>query len=256
MPPLYLSSTSRALYRVFIAPYTSTPMQNPHTLPPPSKLLLPHTTIRTKVWKKDTQRHALSDAYILDNAIKSPYVNIVDTQSRFLQNIPINQAMRRFDSSLYHLVQVQPGRVDEFGQPDPNHLPTCKIISKADLRQQHKTKLDIQRKAAKGGVGKGAGIKNLELNWAIDGNDLRHRLEKMKGFLMEGRKVEVLLGPKRKGRQATMEECEKVLQKIREAVAECKGSGESKKPEGRVGGVVTLVFQGKKVEREEADVEG
>lgn len=90
----------------------------------------------------------------------------------------------------------------------------------------------------------------MELNWAIAGGDLRHRLEKMKGFLREGRKVEVLFGPKRKGRKATDAECQTVLKAVRDAVGGCKGSSEAKEPEGTVGGVLTMVFQGRAIEKE------
>ena len=93
-------------------------------------------------------------------------------------------------------------------------------------------------------------MKNLELNWGIDGNDLSHRLGKMKDFLREGRKVTLLLGPKRWRRVATPEECNRVLEKVRAAVDECKGARDVKEAEGKVGGVMTLTFMGQKAEKE------
>ncbi|ORX94719.1 hypothetical protein BCR34DRAFT_219602 [Clohesyomyces aquaticus] len=253
MPPLHLSGTSRALYRVFIAPSLSPALRiaankSPRTLTPSSLSLLPQTWIRPKVFKRDTQRHALSDTYTLDTAINSPTVNLVDLQGRFHAQVSLNDTLNSLDRSLYHILQVSPGKVDEFGRPGRSNPPTCKVISKMDLRQQHKLKLDIARKQARG-ISSGPALKNLELNWAIDENDLRHRLKKMTGFLKEGRKVEVLLGPKRRGRVATTTECQALLAKVRDAVAECKGAKESKEPDGKIGGVVTLVFEGKKVEK-------
>ena len=43
--------------------------------------------------------------------------------------------------------------------------------------------------------------KTIELNWAIDGNDLGHRLQRIKDFLGKGNRVEVMMAPKRKGRK-------------------------------------------------------
>ena len=120
-----------------------------------------------------------------------------------------------------------------------------------DLRAQHERKLETLRRQAKG-QSTGPSTKNLELNWAIAGGDLKHRLEKMKQFLGEGRKVEVLLGPKKRGKKASVEEAGGVLKAVREAVGECRGAHEVKR-EGEVGAVMTLVFEGKKVEKEEKE---
>lgn len=203
-----------------------------------------------KSYKKPAVRHALSDHFIYDAAIKSPRVNYVDTKGIYHANVPFTAAQSSFNRTTYHLVQLTPGKVDEYGQPDPDDLPTCKVISKMDLRAQHQKKLDLERRQARG-VGTGPAGKNLELNWAIAGGDLKHRLEKMKEFLKEGRKVEILFGAKRRGRVATKEECEGLMGKVREAVEECKGASQSKEPEGVVGGVLTMFFQGRKIEEKE-----
>jgi translation initiation factor IF-3 len=59
--------------------------------------------------------------------------------------------------------------------------------------------------------------------------------------------VEILLGPKRKGKKATEQEANAVMQAVKDAVAECKGASEVKS-EGTVGGVLTIVFEGRKIE--------
>lgn len=249
-----LTSTSRALYRVFVAPslVSATPRRvaNTHTHFA-SQLLLPRTTIRTRVFKKKdavrTSQTALQDHYTFDSAIEAPYVNIVEPDGRFRQNVQIDDALRSLNKVTQHLVLVAPGKpdaaVDMFGRAtNPTDLPTCKVFSKMELRQQLKTKLDIARRAAKG-VGAGLSSKEIELNWAIEKGDLGHRLEKMKGFLNEGRKVEVILGPKHRGRVATTEECETLMRAIRDTVDECKGAAEVKEPEGVIGKIMTMVFE-------------
>jgi len=250
MPPTHLSSTSRALYRVFVLPSLRTPTTIPlcyapaFTRPYPSQYLpvtSSHTSIRTKSYTRDTQRHALTDHYVLDTAIEADRINYVDHDGKYYPDIVLREALDETDRTKYYLVQVAPGLVDAFGNADPDNLPTCRVVSKMELRMQHTRKMDIERRQARGPV-----VKNLELNWAIAGGDLKHRLGRLQDFLRQGRKVEVLLGPKKRGRTATEEEASGVLRAVRDAVAECKGAAEVKE-EGTTGGVLTLVFQGKKI---------
>jgi translation initiation factor IF-3 len=266
MPPTHISGTSRALYRVFIAPTLRTPTSIPllwapafashpsYPSSPPS--LTSHTTIRTKVYKKDVARHALTDHYVLDSAIRSNRINFVDDQGNFHPNMPLADALFKVNKTTHYLMQVTPGSVDEYGNQDPNDLPTCRTITKMALREQHQKKLDTARRQAKG-LGVGPTPKHLELNWAIGGGDLKHRLGKLQEFLLEGRKVEVMLAPKKGGRQGTEEEANKLVKAVTETALECRGTKEVKS-EGDVGGVLTLTFEGgkeelkkKKAEKEE-----
>ncbi|EMD90729.1 hypothetical protein COCC4DRAFT_127220 [Bipolaris maydis ATCC 48331] len=261
MPPTHISGTSRALYRVFIAPSlrttTSIPLlyapafaplvSGPTSLASSTPSLTSRTSIRTKKYTKDTRRHAISDYYIIDNAIEAERINLVDENGTFHNDVPTEEALTSYDKVTHHLVQMTPGKVDEYGELDPENLPTCRVISKIDLRAQHERKLETLRRQAKG-QGAGPISKSLELNWAIAPGDLKHRLESLKRFLKEGRKVEVLMGPKKKGRKATPEEADAVIKAVRDAVGECKGAREGKS-EGQVGGVMTVVFEGRKVEK-------
>jgi translation initiation factor IF-3 len=256
MPPTHISGTSRALYRVFVLPNlrttTSIPLLYAPAFAPSSQnssqtpSIVSHTTVRTKTYTKDTQRHALSDYYVLDSAIRSPRINFVDENAKFHPDVPLQDALFKVNKTTHHLVQMSPGKVDEYGNQDPDDLPTCRVISKMALREQHQRKLETLRRQAKG-QSTGPAQKNLELNWAIAGGDLKHRLGRLKEFLREGRKVEILLGPKRKGRKATEQEADAVMKAVRDAVTECKGASEVKS-EGTVGGVLTIVYEGRKIE--------
>ncbi|KAL6711441.1 hypothetical protein ACN47E_004375 [Coniothyrium glycines] len=146
----------------------------------------------------------------------------------------------------HHLIQLTPGGVDAAGYPDPEDPPVCREVTKIDLRAKHQRKLDILRRQQQG-QGAGPAMKNMELNWAIAAGDLKHRLEKLKGFLKEGKKVEVLFGPKRKGRRASEEESRATLKHVTDAVEECKGA-KAVKRDGVLGGIMTVVFEGRKVE--------
>ncbi|KAF2269784.1 hypothetical protein CC78DRAFT_528952 [Lojkania enalia] len=250
MPSIHISSTSRALYRVFIAPHVRSPFRGTaHTLPNPAPL--PWISIRTIAFKKDTARHALSDHFTLDRAINEDVINLVDADNNFRPNIPMH--LVRWNRTTHHLMLLQARPVDKYGHPYPDKLATCKIVTKIELRRRLEKALEAERKRAKGNTSAGPSQKTLELNWAIGANDLKHRLEKMKAFLKQGRKVEVMLGPKRRGREATREECENVLKSIQSVVVECKGATEIKqRREGAVGGVMTIVFQGAKTEENNA----
>ncbi|KAH9865998.1 hypothetical protein J1614_008562 [Plenodomus biglobosus] len=269
MPRTHISGTSRALYRVFVAPNIRAsssipllyapafaPSYAPSAFSAPS--LNPRTTIREKKYTKETRRQALSDYYVMDRAIQAEYINLVDANGTFHKDVSLDDALKAFDKVTHHLVQLTPGKVDGLGNVDPDNLPTCRVTSKIDLRAQHQRKLDIERREAKG-QGAGPLGKSLELNWAISGGDLKHRMDRLKEFLMEGRKVDITLGPKRRGRKATEEEAAAVMQAIRDAVAECKGAT-TKSVDGPVGGVMVIVIEGPKVQedkkmREEKKIE-
>ncbi|KAF2452012.1 hypothetical protein P171DRAFT_426416 [Karstenula rhodostoma CBS 690.94] len=252
MSRYHLSCTSRALYRVFVAPNLAPRLQIPLRCAPTfsrNTALLPVTSVRTKVGgprKAPAIRQALSDIYTFDNAIDADVINLIDQNGTFIPNVFFNDAMRKFNRVTHHLLLISEGQVDEFGEPDPEHLPTCKIITKIDLRNQYNRKIEVARK-----LEKGPSTKNLELNWAIAGGDLKHRLEKLNDFLKDGKKVEVLFKPKKRGKKATEAEAKSVLKAVTDVVDDCKGAGEVKR-EGDVGGTLTVVLQGTKLQETNA----
>lgn len=128
------------------------------------------------------------------------------------------------------LVIVQPS--DEPGKP-----PICKIIDKKEMYNKEKERKKKLKSSATS--------KTIELNWALDGNDLKHRIVRMQEFLGKGYKLEVVLAPKRKGRVATEEEAEELLRNIRAAVEEVKGSRETATMSGTLLATATLFFEGK-----------
>ncbi|KAH7380532.1 hypothetical protein DE146DRAFT_671775 [Phaeosphaeria sp. MPI-PUGE-AT-0046c] len=254
MPPTHLASTSRALYRTFVAPSLSLRShQSPNGILPlftpafaPTARLSPHgqSIIRTKTYKKDTTRHAITDHYTIDRAVSTPYINLVDEDGTYHPSVPLSDALAQINRTTHYLVQMSPGKVDEFGNADPNDVPVCRVMTKMALREQHERKLELARRQAKG-LGAGPAMKNLELNWAIAAGDLKHRLGRLRQFLEEGRKVEVMLGPKKKGRAATEDEVASVMRQIDEVVQEVKGSKEVKR-EGTMGGVLMVTYEGRK----------
>lgn len=161
-------------------------------------------------------------------------IQLVDAQTDAL-GPPVTRydVLNSLDLKTHRLVQLSNADV-----------PVCKIVSKKEEYAADKRKKE-QQKEVRAAAAKERSVKTLELNWAIDGNDLAHRLEKVKVFLEEGRKVEIVLAAKKRGRKASREECEGVLARIRELVAGVKGVKEAKPLEGVLGGFATMVYQGK-----------
>ncbi|KAB8296203.1 hypothetical protein EYC80_008986 [Monilinia laxa] len=120
---------------------------------------------------------------------------------------------------------------------EPGEAPIARII---DKKEAH-----LQKKAQKKGKNPASVVKTIEMNWAIEKNDLGHRLGKIRDFLEKGNKVEVLLAGKKKGRKATMEEAEEVVRRIREFVEEVEGAKEGRKMEGKIGAQAILCFEGR-----------
>ncbi|KAI9882525.1 MAG: hypothetical protein M1823_005732 [Watsoniomyces obsoletus] len=124
--------------------------------------------------------------------------------------------------------------------PEEGRWSVCKIMSKQMLREAEKARMKNKKQAMKGSK-----VKELELNWAIDEHDLQHRLDRLQGFLEKGVKVDVVLAGKKKGRQATPEECRVVLKKVRERIRETEGAREVRAQEGEVPGPVMLHLEGR-----------
>lgn len=85
--------------------------------------------------------------------------------------------------------------------------------------------------------------KQIELNWAIGPNDLEHKLTQLKGFIEDGKKVEVILASKKRQRQATLEEGRAVLRKVREKLAEADATETQAMQGGEVGKHTVLTIK-------------
>jgi translation initiation factor IF-3 len=130
---------------------------------------------------------------------------------------------------------------------EPGVPPICKIQSKEKLREAEKARQKSERNS------KGGTAKTMELNWAIDKHDLGHRMDKLKGFLEKGWKVEVVCAKKRKGKTASPEDAEALVARIRGVCGSVVGSREHKPMEGKILETVTLHLEGKAVKEKKAE---
>lgn len=172
--------------------------------------------------------------------ITARIIQLVDPTTRQLgEPVTRYDVLRDLDQKTHRLVQLTP---DEEG--NRHFVPVCKIVSKKEAYESERRKKDAQ-KEVKQAAAKERSVKTLELNWAIGGNDLAHRLEKVREFLEEGRRVEVVLASKKRGRKASLAECEGLLERIRGVADGVGGAKVLKGFEGKLGGFATLVYQGK-----------
>ncbi|CZS95700.1 uncharacterized protein RAG0_05278 [Rhynchosporium agropyri] len=230
-------SSATALHRIFVAPIElQTRVQfrglSAATLQLRSR---PHTLSNARISSGSQRRHvslhrAEKARLPRDDEIEAWSVTLVDAEGKLTEPQPTRQILDSIDRKISTLVMVVPG---EAGVP-----PICKIRDKKQMREAEKAKVKAAR-------GSGTTQKTMELNWAIGKNDLGHRMDKLKGWMEKGWKVEVVLAGKRKGKKATEEEAEALVAHIRGIMNEV-GGRENKVVEGKILGQMTLYLEGKK----------
>ncbi|KAL8795058.1 MAG: hypothetical protein Q9195_002355 [Heterodermia aff. obscurata] len=175
-----------------------------------------------------------------DEAINALNVHIVQADERLSRPQSLLGLLRRINRKT-HLIEQH----SKF-----QGIPVCRVVDKAEARAAEKQRRKAKAKSPE------QTKKYLELNWAIDQNDLQHRLAKLRQFLTEGRRVEVFLAKKKKRmRDATQAEGRETLKKIKECVEGVDGAKELKAMEGAFLQRATLFYEGKraKPQAEKAD---
>lgn len=130
--------------------------------------------------------------------------------------------LARIDRETHSLVEVAPA--------SESRVAVCRILSKQGAFEHEKPNPKEPKTKEKS-------TKQLEFSWTIDPNDLRHKLNKMKGFLEGGRKVELIIASRKarggaKGREVAKEDRDKLVASIRaftknlNGVREWKGMAE------------------------------
>ncbi|KAJ9142555.1 hypothetical protein NKR19_g7170 [Coniochaeta hoffmannii] len=132
------------------------------------------------------------------------------------------------------------------GQTKGSRYPICVVLDRRAYEEGEARRAAEEREKALGERKAKKGMKELEINWAIDKHDLEHKMKKFREFLGKGLRVDVLLlrRPRKKGRQATEEEVEETLRKVREEAASVAGTREYKGASGVIGERYQLYFEG------------
>ncbi|PYI08635.1 translation initiation factor IF3 [Aspergillus sclerotiicarbonarius CBS 121057] len=161
--------------------------------------------------------------YTLDEDIGAQFVQLVNETNSLDPPASLREILRSINRADDCLQQVSAGE---------NGVPICKIVNKFELREQAKEKAKAPRD----------GLKQLELNWAIDSHDLSHRMKQLTTFLEKGRKVEVVLTKKKRKRSPTVEEVKTLMDRVMDTVREAKAVP-VKPMEGEPGRHVVLVVK-------------
>jgi translation initiation factor IF-3 len=255
----YGHSTAKALYQVFVAPMVCNASSRAPTRHNSKDLLY-----RQRPYASPSLRRSFAQSAILETKTREPerrtqkwdeeitakLIQLVDPETNQLPRDPVTQelidstrtrydVLNTLDRTTHRLVQLSPDEPD-----NRRFVPVCKIVNKKEAFDQEKRKKTQAKERHKESV-KANTVKTLELNWAIDGNDLAHRLERVGEFLSDGRKVEIVLAAKKRGRKATQAECQDVLGKIQRTLAAVPGAKEVKPLDGKLGSFATMVLQGR-----------
>lgn len=236
------SGSAQALYRVFVATFTSkrptqlpTLRHRPFTAPTSIRQQgRAYAIYRGRTSAPEVRRERWNEDIIGDSVV------LVDSKTERLQP-PVSKqgVLIRLDLKTHRLVEV--ARTESDGS---DSIAICKIVEKKAASDADRARKAANKQRAKVRALETT-VKTIELNWAIDSNDLGHRLDKVKMFLQEGRRVDIVLAPKKRGRKALLPECQEVISRIRSSLKSINGAEEIKEMEGKIGGVAMFSYQGK-----------
>ncbi|EER42856.1 translation initiation factor IF3 [Histoplasma capsulatum var. duboisii H88] len=200
------------------------PRAEPQTIRRPQPR--PANLQRTYGPQKDAKDGKDHNGLIKDEAIPARRVQIVNEDGSLGDPIPLGAALHTFDRYVNVLLQVAPETAER--------PAICKITSKGQLQQ----KLQAKSKAPKD---PSHSLKQVELNWGIDGHDLTHRMKMVESYFEKGKKVEFILlqKDKRKKKLPAPEKARELVKTIKEQIAEM-GAVETKKMEGTLLGRLTI----------------
>jgi translation initiation factor IF-3 len=176
-----------------------------------------------------------------DHEIDSQFVHVVSPDGSLSPALTPRSILDTLDQTNETLQIVSfPPQNPAPGQP---RYPIAKILSRKAVRESMLAAAKADKARRRTGGSGAPTTKTLEINWGIDNHDLSHRLERMRGFLEKGWRVDVELAPRKRKRRATTEECREILRKIQQVVVEADAR-EMAPMEGTAGAVAKLTFEG------------
>lgn len=225
-----LMSTAQALRQTFLAPLRA-PRSALVRSSPLRNVLPAQNGLQTRSLQQ-SRRLAFGDynKWPSNEAIGGPYVQLVNKDNDLDPPVRLSQVLASFDHREWFLQQVSEGA--------PDRPPVCKILNKKETKIKEKARA----KAAKATK---VQTKKLELNWAIDAHDLKHRLGQLTTFLEKGAKVELVLTKKKGKRAATVDEIKHVMQSVMDTTKEIGGT-QVKAMEGEPGKHVIITVRKEK----------
>ncbi|KIW21599.1 hypothetical protein PV08_02179 [Exophiala spinifera] len=152
----------------------------------------------------------IAESFTLNEKIETRYVQEKTPDNKLSEPKPLAQLLREIDRSESYVLQLsKPG--------DGNHA-IVQVVQRKDLIQRINSKETAARQSQL--AQKEKKPKQIELNWAISGNDLQLKMKQLEDFLRKGKKVELLLAARKYQRKATQQEAEELLRTVQEKLQE------------------------------------
>ncbi len=176
---------------------------------------------RIKIGKDAVERE-----FTLNEDIPASQVQLKDPETgKLLDPQPLFFLLR----SINREVEVVRALATPPGQPAIVEVTTREALVER-LKQKEIQAANIEK------VKRDSKPKQIELNWAISGNDLDLKMKQIRQFVEKGKKVEILLAAKKRQRKATPDEAANVVQEIQKTISEIEGCRELKPMDGNIGG--------------------
>lgn len=145
-----------------------------------------------------------------DRQVDTPFVKIKLSDGSLSEPKPLRSLLAEIDRAQDTVVQLS--------KPGTQTEAVVEICKLSQLREQFREKQETIKKAES--IQREKKPKQIELNWAIGEHDLELKLKQLEQFLNKGKRVELIMAPKRHARKATLQEAQTLLKKIREKLIE------------------------------------
>ncbi|UNI19487.1 hypothetical protein JDV02_005669 [Purpureocillium takamizusanense] len=198
-----------------------------------------------------------------DHEITDPYVDVIGASSSYSSSSSPSgddapESTQQRQSTRFVLERLRPGESLRMVQPylpaDPDadrpypRLALCRVVDtrneyarQRQLKERKKQAAAAAATAGRAGAGK---TKELELTWGIGAHDLGIKMRQMSDFFAKGMRVKLMIARKKRGKEATDEEADDVVRRVREAAA-AQGAREDRPAEGQHKRTLHMFFEPK-----------
>ena len=163
-----------------------------------------------------------------DEEIQSYTVQIVE-EGGITDPQDLRSVLNSIDRKHNFLVQLRPAAGED--------VPVCKVLPKEQVFKSENQKAKRVKTADDE-------KKQIELSWKMAEGDLSHKMNALAQFLEQGRKVEIVIVPKRKKDIISEADSEAFLAVLRKRLGDMLGAKETQPLSGTMGKMVTLYYEG------------
>ncbi|KAL6248590.1 hypothetical protein RBB50_004845 [Rhinocladiella similis] len=152
----------------------------------------------------------IAESFTLNEKIETRYVQEKTPGNKLSEPKPLAELLREIDRSEHYVLQLS--------KSGDGENAIVQVVQRKDLIQRINSKETAARQSQL--AQKEKKPKQIELNWAISGNDLQLKMKQLEDFLQKGKKVELILAARKYQRKATQQEAEALLRTVQEKLQE------------------------------------